>query len=297
MLLNLREYHRPAAMADPPAALRQALELLGRPGIHTVPLAGGSHLLASGDATVEAVVDLQGLRLDGIQYDARDGILHVGAMTTRAALAEDPHAQRLCSGLLSRAARRWSGSVQRNRATVGGAVVVAEPNDPLILALLAAAASVLLLDRTGTRSMALSGFLAARHEAWPDGHRRPAPELVSGIEVPISPGLRGGLAEVGRTPSDAPIVAACAVLDVTDGRCTRAGLALGGVAETALTSSETARILVGEPLTHEAIARAAALVARGVTPLGDHRGSTEYQRAMAETLSARALAQAAALAE
>jgi carbon-monoxide dehydrogenase medium subunit len=281
MLLNLREYHRPALAADPPAALQQALHLLARPNIRTVPLAGGSHLLASGDMTIEAVVDLQGLGLDAIHYDEQTGVLSIGAMTTRTALAEDPHAQRLCSGLLSRAAGRWSGNVQRNRATAGGAVVVADPVDPLYLALLAADAIIVIVERAGIRRAPLSGM------------SRP-PGLISGIELSLSPGLRGGLAEVGRTPSDAPIVAACAVLEVANGKCTRAGLALGGLAGGALASPEAAQTLVGRPMTREAIARAAAQAVQGIVPQADYKGSSEYRRAMGEALARRALAQAAA---
>jgi CO/xanthine dehydrogenase FAD-binding subunit len=205
-------------------------------------------------------------------------------MTTRTALVKDPRAQRLCSGLLSRAAQRWSGNVQRNRATVGGAVVVADPVDPLLLALLAADADVVLLDRAGARRLPLSVL-------------PPSPGLISAIEISLPPGLRGGLAEVGRTPSDAPIVAACAVLEVADGKCTRAGLALGGVSETAIVAADAVGGLVGRPLTREAIADAAASAAAGLAPRGDYKGSSEYRRAMAETLAARALAQAAASTE
>jgi len=50
-------------------------------------------------------------------------------------------------------------------------------------------------------------------------------------------------------------------------------------------------------LTREAIADAAASAAAGLAPGGDYKGSSEYRRAMAETLATRALMRAAASTE
>ena len=86
MLLNLREYHRPAADGGH-GGLTRALELLARPAIRTVALAGGDMLIGSGDQTIEAVVDLQGLEdLYGLDTDPNAGALQAGAMMTRAEL-------------------------------------------------------------------------------------------------------------------------------------------------------------------------------------------------------------------
>ena len=85
MLLNLREYHRPADEGTT-GGLARALEILSRSGISTVPLAGGDILVGSGDEAVEAVVDLQGLGLDTVTIGA--GELRIGAMVTRTDLSE-----------------------------------------------------------------------------------------------------------------------------------------------------------------------------------------------------------------
>ncbi|MEJ5200126.1 MAG: FAD binding domain-containing protein, partial [Anaerolineae bacterium] len=222
MLLNLREYHR-SALEAPDRPLAHALELLARPAIRTVPLAGGDALLASADRTVEAVVDLQGMGLDGIEEDTA-GALHIGAMATRAALADHPAARALCSGILAEGALRWGGSVQRNRATVGGAVAVAAANDPLIVALLACAARVTLFGRAGPHEWPLAGFLARRAELLA------APALIIEVAVgrPAAP-HGAALANVARTPADAPIVVAAAYLERDGERCCAARLALGGV--------------------------------------------------------------------
>lgn len=283
MLLNLREYHRPAAAA-PDRALAHALELLARPGIRTALLAGGATLLASADPAIEAVVDLQGMNLDFIRSDADDGSLRIGALATRAALADHEIAQSLYAGLIAEAARRWGGSVQRNRATIGAAIATAAANDPLLAALLACDAAVVLAERSGASNLTLAEFLAQRPA------RLAAPAIIIELRVPRPEQRAGGaLATVARTPADAPIVVAAATVQRAGDRCAAAGLALGGVADAPLDRRDAVADLVGRPWTAAALAEAAGRAAADLQPPDDFRGSAAYRRAMAETLAARAL--------
>jgi CO/xanthine dehydrogenase FAD-binding subunit len=287
MLLSLREYHRPADEGTT-GGLNRALELLSRPDVHTVPLAGGTALLASADPAVEAVVDLQGLGLDIITETGRPhGRLHIGALVTRAALAESEPARTRHDGILAAGACGWGGSVQRNRATVGGALALAAPNDPLVLALLVCDALVDLYGRRGTRVVPIADFLAHR------GSWLAEPALITAVTVPFSAAPTGcALVDVARTPSDAPIVAAAAALSQANGRCATARLALGGVADAPARLPEVEAMLAGQTLTDELVSAAAALAADLVSPAGDFRGSAEYRTAMAGVLAERALRQA-----
>lgn len=285
MLLNLREYHRPAAEGrEPQAALADALALLARPGIRTVVLAGGDTLLASADPTIEAVVDLQGLGLDQLTFESDRGLLHIGALVTRATLAAAEEATPL-HRLLAQAARRWGGSVQRNRATVGGAAVVAADNDPLPAALLVCDAEILLAGRDGSRAVPYARFIDQRAALLA------APAIVTGLRIATDRATTYALETVARTPSDAPIVLAAAALTVHAGRCTRARLALGGVAPAPLRMPSVEAALEGRAPTAAAIADAAAQVAAQIAPAGDFRGSGEYRREMAVVLARRALSQ------
>ncbi len=286
MLLNLREYHRPVA-ETPDRGLSHALELFARREVRTAVLAGGDTLLAAHDTTIEAVVDLQGLGLDFITADANQAGLRIGALTTRAALAGHEAARASYDGILAEAARRWSGSVQRNRATVGGAVAVAAPNDPLLAALLACDARVVLADRAGEQQRSLGEFLARRTALLA------APAIITELWVPWPASHTGAaLASVARTLADAPIVIAAAVVQRDGEQCGAARLALGGVAEAPWDASSLAAGLIGRPWTAAAVAALAGRVAETVRPTGDFRGSAEYRQAMAEVLSARALAAA-----
>jgi len=260
------------------------LALLARATVRTVPLAGGGSLVGSADPVIEAVVDLQGLGLDGIGLS--DGVLRLGAMATRAALAQDENAARIYDGLIGRAARLSGGSVQRNRATLGGALAVAATEDPLVAALLVSDALVVLYARDGYREVALADFLPRR------AGLLAAPALIVEIMVPVPAAGAGGLAAVARTPADTPIVLAAAALEVEGGRCESARLALGGVAPTAVRLPEVEAMLAGQPLSGELIGSAAARAGDRLDPPGDFRGSPEYRRAMACVLSERALVEA-----
>jgi CO/xanthine dehydrogenase FAD-binding subunit len=112
MLQKLVEYHWSEHIED-------ALLLLGRLDVKTVPLAGGTYLLGLNDDTIQAVVDLRDLDLAYISDDAKG--LHLGAMTTLQTLADSPLLKEFASGLLAQSALVSASSrLIRNCATLGG---------------------------------------------------------------------------------------------------------------------------------------------------------------------------------
>lgn len=290
MLLNVRDYQRPGVAAQEGRQrerLDRALALLARPGVRTAALAGGDTLVGSADPGIEAVVDLQGLGLDQVQVGS--DAIRIGAMVTRSgcqALATAGGS----AALVATAARQWGGSVQRNRATVGGAVAIGAANDALVVALLASDVLVALYTEDGTRDVPLVEFLPDR-QAW-----LAAPALITDLVLPApAPGpvtTGAALTTVGRTPADAPIVVAAAVLAITDGRCQVARLALGGVAPAPIRLPGLEERLSGRRLDEGLIRVAAEQVSGMVSPAGDFRGSSEYRRTVAGVLSERVLRQA-----
>src|SRR5260370_41851763 len=118
MLLNLQEYHWAEDRDD-------ALILLARNDIKTVPLAGGTYLYGRDDEEIQAVVDLRDLELAYIDEDARDAqgrrLLRLGAMNTLQDLADSPLLRDLATGILARTAKvSASSQLIRNSATLGG---------------------------------------------------------------------------------------------------------------------------------------------------------------------------------
>lgn len=270
--MTLTEYHRPSDMAT-------ARRLLARTRIMTVPLAGGTLLVPELEASgVEAVVDLCDLPLHFIEVQ-RDG-LHVGAATALAALASDVQVAAWAGGLLARAVAHEGPVNLLNAATLGGLLVGGEAGSPLRLALLALDARVVVVAGEGpARHVAL-------HAVADEPNVHLAGQLILEVIVPAGTATAShGLATVGRTPRDFPIVTAAAVVG---GEPRVASVALGGV---------TAQPLALSGL-HDFIPDAAGLPAAVDALLATHdliddfRGSADYRRALAGVLVRRAWAQA-----
>ena len=117
--------------------------------------------------------------------------------------------------------------------------------------------------------------------------------LVLSIPVagPISSSgeLRWGEAHVTRAPSDEPIVAAWAVVELDGASVRRARVALTGVWAEPARLARAAERLAGGPLDEARIQAAAAATALEVAPQGDYLGSVEYRKAMAGVVTRRAL--------
>ena len=154
-----------------------------------------------------------------------------------------------------------------------------------VAALLALGATVVGEGEAGTSEVPLEALLQRRVEGAP-----------SGLRVEMG-GKRWGEAHVSRTPSDPPIVAAAAVVEM-DGRSTGSGpgdivrqarIALTGAWPEPVRLVEATGWLVGGPLDAPCIRAVAAAVEEEVVPVGDFLGSEEYRRAMAGVTTRRAL--------
>jgi CO/xanthine dehydrogenase FAD-binding subunit len=267
-----------------PKTLDEALALLRRPGLHTVPLAGGAWLVPRLRRDVDvpdplakpvdAVVDLAGLELSFVDLIGQpgDGWLRLGATTPLEQIAHSPACRQLAGGILAEAAQREAPVNQRNQATLAGTVLGAPSQSELLLALLALAAhAVVTTDQP--RAVPLDELLADLPGQLGSG-------LVTEIKLPWpAETARGSLARVARTPADQPIVAAAALADRDSRR-----LALGGV---------TANALLLRLGTESELEPALAAALEDVPLLSDWQGSDEYRRAMALVLGRRALEQAA----
>ncbi len=267
-MLNLREIHKPTTIKD-------ALMLLQQPG--TVPLAGGTALIASRQSDVQAVVDLSGLGLSFLREQA--GQIAVGSTTTLAELAESPMLRALANGVVAQAAHRTAASVLRNQATLAG-TLIADPGGVLAVVLLALDAQVKVV-RKETRTVPLADFLSMREHLL-------MMALLTEITIPMT-NPRASLQTVARTPSDKPIVSVCAAARVENAMARDLRIALGGVGETALRAAGMEKVLEGKALKKETVEAAARKAVEGLAPIGDFRGSVEYRKEMAVVLTQRAV--------
>jgi carbon-monoxide dehydrogenase medium subunit len=91
------------------------------------------------------------------------------------------------------------------------------------------------------------------------------------------------------------VIGVAALLTAAGGRCTAAAIAVGGLVPKPARASSVEQALVGQELSPQTIATAAALVSKdlGHDILGDIYASAEYRRAMAPVYVKRALVTAA----
>ena len=288
-MLNLKEYYRPESVAE-------AMELLGRKAPKTVVLGGGTWLNGEGALgnlrDVEAVVDVAALGLNRIevvlsQETGLPATLRMGAAVTHQTLVEHE-----LTGLKSSSALRvigetaeaMSGLNIRNRATVAGAICTADSASPLVTALLACEAEVILSDRElKQRSVALPAFLSYGPRVLADGL------LITEIRVPMpSENVKAHFEKVSRTPKDYPAVCVVAKLSNHNGIAGKTRIALGGVAATPIRLNSLEFALEKKTIATVLDAELAIALA-ALNPTSDYLGASDYRTEMARVLVKRAI--------
>jgi len=252
----------------------QALRLLARSDVTTVPLAGGTSLIPARNSSIQAVVDLQALNLDRV--DLKDGTLLLGAMVRLQMLIDHPAISAFAYGVLAEAARRSANRNIRSAATIGGTVATADPQDELYLILLTLDARVTRVTLAGEAEFSLTTL--------------PPGGLITRITLPaLAEGTGVAMSRVARTPSDRPIVAAAARMSLDNGVVRDVRLSLLSVADRPMPLAEVKATLTGRAIDAVAIEEAASIVPSLVSPPADFRGSTEYRREVAAVAARRAL--------
>jgi xanthine dehydrogenase iron-sulfur cluster and FAD-binding subunit A len=194
--------------------------------------------------------------------------------------------------VLALAARTIASRQVRNRATIGGALAIADPSADILCALVAAGAEVEVASSSGVRRLPVERFLTGPYQCDLGNE-----ELITSVLVPRSAGGPAAYAKVGAR--NAMARAACAVAVVLDEERRTAGIAVAACAPTPVRASEAERLVAeeapwddGGELDEGLLRRAAALVAGATRPRADGRGSVEYKRHAAAVLGGRALARA-----
>ena len=276
------DYHAPGTLEEAMglmAALDNAKILAG--GQSLVPMMNFRYVI------VDHLVDLgqvQGLR--GIAL--RDGAMWIGAMTSQRELEFSAEVAQHCP-LLCEALTHIGHRQTRNRGTIGGSLVHADPAAELPAVCAAHDAEVEIASKRGRRMVPfrdfVAGFMATVVE--PD-------EIVTAIKLPLwRSGHAHGFREFSRRRGDFALAGAAVLLDVApDARVRRAAIALCGVAKTPVRLHEAEKSLTGQTLEAAAI-KAAAACAKKIDALADIHASADYRRHLAEVMARRALLDAA----
>lgn len=277
------DYYRPATVAE-------AVQLLGSKENAKI-LAGGHSLIPAMKyrlAQPGALIDIGRIsELTGIKYAG--GQLRIGAMTTHAAIASSHEVQAHCP-LLAEAASKVGDQMVRNRGTIGGSIVHADPAADYPPNLLALGGSVTVAGPKGTRSVDMKDFFVELFTTAVEAN-----EIVTEVVVnTYGEGTGGAYADLQHPASGYIVVGASAVVTVSGGAVSKASLVIGGATPNPVRVSAAEAALAGKAPTAESFATAAEHAAAAISnPLSDSYASGDYRTHLAKVLAKRALAQAA----
>lgn len=276
-------YHRPGSVDE-------ALDLLGELGPEAKPLGGGQSLgpmLNMRLARPAHLVDLNDLiELDFVR-DLGDRV-EVGALTRHHRIATAPELRR-ANPLLAEAAATIGHYAIRQRGTMAGSLVHADPAAQLPLVAAALGAQIVIRSRQGERKVAAADFLRSIMTVdLRDG------ELVTAVRFPKLPEGAGWAFELfSRRRGDFAVVAVAVTICLTaNGAVRMLRLGLGGVAATPLRMDRLAQDAVGARPDSHWCASLAQAVSEAIEPEDDRLVPAAFRRDLARTLTERALVKA-----
>jgi carbon-monoxide dehydrogenase medium subunit len=292
------EYHAPGSVEE-------ALELLTEHGWDAKPLAGGQSLIPAMNfrlARPAVLVDLNGIEELTFIRGADEGTdeapgssgsndgVRIGAMTRQRAVERSPLIARRAP-LLSETMPHVAHPQIRNRGTIGGSAVHADPASEIPAVLLAMNAKCRIRGPEGERTVAAEEFFLGLF-----GTVLAPDELLLEIELPGRRPRRGcAFREIARRHGDYAMagIAASLTLD-KKGAVDEARLAYLSVGGAPSLAAGAAEALVGAQPTEEVIREAARVAAaEDVEPMEDMHASARYRARLVEVLTRQALTTAA----
>ena len=265
-------YHKASSVAE-------AIELLGANG--------GAKLIAGGQSLIPllklrfsrptALIDIGGIA-DLKSITINHGAVRIGALATHWDIASSKEVEHACS-MLGDAARGIGDPQVRNRGTIGGNVVHADPASdwPIVLTALNARFVIQGPGRS-SRSVSPNDFFRTPFEP-----NLAANELLTVVEVPIfADNQRAEYAKVAHPASGYAVVCGAVVVTLDGDRCTSASIAVGGLVPAPVKATSVERALIGQTLNVENIMAASIQVADDLSDdlIGDLYASVEYRKAM-----------------
>ncbi|KQP19304.1 xanthine dehydrogenase family protein subunit M [Pseudorhodoferax sp. Leaf265] len=273
-------------------SLEHALSCLAEHGMDVKAIAGGMSLvpmMAMRLARPAVLLDIN--RLSALrQVRIETSHVRMGATTRQRTVEDDADIHRALP--LVHDALRWVGHVQtRNRGTVGGSLVHADPSAELPLAATVLGAVLTLQSQTAgiRRVEAQDFFLGPMFTATGET------ECLVEIEWPVWAGdVITAFDETAMRHGDFAMASAACQLQVdAQGICRRAAFGLGGVDGTPRAFPDLAAQLVGHRIDQKVAREIANAAVRQTTPGSDMHADASYRSHLGVVMLTRVLLQAA----
>jgi aerobic carbon-monoxide dehydrogenase medium subunit len=270
-----------------PKSMGEAVELLTQYGEDAKVLAGGQSLVPMMKLRVSRpkyLIDIN--RIADLAYvREQNGKLHCGAMTRHVQMEESPLLNEQIP-MLSQAASVIGDAQVRNRGTLGGALVEADPSGdwgPVVLAL---NAQMKCVGSQGERLISATDFFTFAYTAALESN-----EILTEIIFPVpNGGAVGTYAKLERVAGDFAIASAAVQMRLdSDGVCRSIGVGVTGGASVPQKAFSVETLLSGKKITPEIINEAAHIVQEDADPIEDLRGSAAYKKKALAAILKRAL--------
>ena len=273
----------PFEYADP-RSIDETLSLLARYGDDAKILAGGQSLVPMLNfrlARPAMIVDVN--RVDGLDaLAATGGTLRAGALVRQRRLEVWAREH---SPVLATALALVGHAAIRNRGTVAGSVVHADPAAELPALLLALDGAAVARSARGERAIPAADLFQG-----PLTTSLAADELVTETRWTLPrPDQGWGFHEVARRHGDFALVGAVAVAGLRGGRIEDACIVVFGAGPTPRRLTTVERALAGHTPTLTSLREVAESACRELDSHTDLHATSEYRRAVAATLVTRAL--------
>ena len=271
-----------------PRSLDEALALLDRHSDDAKVLAGGQSLMPLLNmrlARPSIVVDIN--QIEELNYvRASDGGIAVGAIARQRALqTEKLIAERV--PILREGAYYIAHPQIRSRGTVCGSIAHADPAAELPALALALDAEMILTSAKAARTVGAKAFFQSFFTT-----ALKANEILTEVHFPAPPkDSAWSVLEISRRHGDFAIAGIIAGLVLESNRevIAHARLVYFGVGATPIRVTAAEEALIGQAASESTFEAAAQSAKQGIDPTSDIHATEEYRRALAATLTKRAL--------
>ena len=264
-----------------PKTLTEALELLTQYQEQRIKvLAGGTDLLVKMktiDLDIDYLLYIKEIpELDFIKNS--DGFI-IGATTPYSHILKEDKLKDNYTALYE-GIKAIAAPAIRNMGTIAGNIGNASPAADTVPPLIAFGAEVTLESKQGKRNILLQELFTGPGKTV----MRPD-ELITKITIPqVKPHTGSAFLKKSRVKADLAKINLAVLLTRDGDTCTDCKIVFGSVAATAVRAPKTEKLLEGQKISDELIARAAQTVADEIKPIDDIRSTAEYRIIMSREM-------------
>ena len=270
-----------------PSNISEAIALLQQHGEDAKILAGGQSLVPMMKlrlARPKVLIDIH--RISDLNYIREEtGQIRCGAMIRHVQIEESELIRSKIS-MLCEAASAIGDAQVRNRGTIGGGLVEADPSGDYGAVVLALNAQMKCIGPRGERMIAAADFFTFAYTTALESD-----EILSEIIFPIPSGNSEGVyLKLERVAGDFAIASAAVQMALDrNGHCNTIGVGVTGTGTIPQKAVSVEGFLQGKKITPEMIDEAGRLIQEGAEPIEDTRGSAAYKKQALGAILRRAL--------